>query len=729
MKVSEAQIGVRTQRLDAAAKITGKAKYQIDFDHESSLVAQILLSPVPHADLKVSTYKAQSIATVVTGADFSPKARIMATNRVLYAGEPVAAVATPSVDASIVAMDAVEIEYSELPAKLDIEEDVKNPEDVGRHIKVRHGNIEKGFDEAAFTVEGRYTMPMVQHCQMEPLSALAEPTDEGITIWMPCQSPNLSRSEIAEALMIKEDNVRIIVPPHIGGRFGNRGETDLGAICAKLALKAKKPVRLLLTREETFRASMVREGAIIYVKDAVTKEGKLTARYVKVLYDAGGYKAGLNRLLQNAAFAASSVYSVPNFAMDIYRVYTNRQPNGTVRAPLGPQIAFALESQMDRLAVDLGIDSVEFRRMNLLRDGETSSIGEKVNSLDMKGCLDAVAAALDWSAVRSPGEGRWKSGKGIALGSKQTGGNVTYSARVILRSDGVVEVATGAIEVGGGIQTAVAQLASEVLGIPVSRILINSLETGSDSLLSPQMGGCNASRQLYNIGNATVRASEDLLSKLKQHAAKALRAEAADVELDIGSLRATKKSSGEQLTLQRFLSPSLMGVNDWREEFSPLDLESSTARSERAVSFYTPAAEGVEVEVDTQTGQVRICRSVAVVDVGRAINPATVEGQIEGGMALGISVALHEEMVTENGKMVNTSFTDYKLLSSLEAPMTRSIIRETPHPFGPFGARGCGEAPVIPTGAAIANAVANATGARIVDYPITPEKVLKSLKS
>ncbi len=729
MKVTEAQIGVRTQRLDAAAKITGKAKYQIDFDHESSLVAKILLSPVPHADLKVSTDKAKSIATVVTGADFSPEARIMATSRVRYAGEPIVAVATPSGGASIEALNAVQIEYSELPAKFDIEEDVKNPDDVGRHIKVRQGNTEKGFDEAAFTVEGRYTMPMVQHCQMEPLSALAKPTDNGITIWMPCQSPNLSRSEIADALMIDEDSIRIIVPPHIGGRFGNRGETDLGAICAKLALKAKKPVRLLLTREETFQASMVREGAIIYVKDGVTREGKLIARYLKVLYDAGGYKAGLNRLLQNAAFAASSVYAIPNFAMDIYRVYTNRQPNGTVRAPLGPQIAFALESQMDRLAVDLDIDSVEFRRKNLLRDGEISSIGEKVNSLDMKGCLDTVATALDWSNVQSAKNGRWKSGKGIALGSKQTSGNVTYSARVILRSDGIVEVATGAIEVGGGIQTAVAQLASEVLGISIDRILINSLETGSDSLLSPQMGGGNASRQLYNIGNATVRASEDLLSKLKQQTAKVLGAETPDVEIDIGSLKATKKSSGEQLSLQQFLDLGLVGVNDWRDEFPPLDLESNTARSERAVSFYTPAAEGVEVEVDTETGQVKICRSVAVVDVGRAINPATVEGQIEGGMALGISVALHEEMVTENGKMVNTSFADYKLLSSLEAPLTRPIIRETPHPFGPFGARGCGEAPVIPTGAAIANAIANATGVRVLDYPITPEKVLKLLKS
>lgn len=734
-------LGKRVKRVDAWDKVTGKALFGDDKVEPDMLYGKILYSPYAHARMvRLDTSKAErlcGVKAIVTAADAPVKPygwlisdeSIFARDKVRYKGDRVAAVAAGREDIAEEALGLIQVEYEPLPAVFD-PEDAMKPEAViiheelgqykgalagrGRgnvnfYYRSKIGDLEKGFQEADHIIEGIFTTPNVHQGYLEPHSVLATvDSSNKVTVWVSTQGSFMHRMLLCQALGIPEDQVEVI-PSVIGGGFGGKFPPLISHVAVVLARKAKQPVKITMTREEEFKASTPRSSSKIYLKTGVKRDGTIIAREARLIYDSGAY-AGMSPLTaQGSTSAACGPYRIPNARLEGYCVYTNTLSCGSYRAPGFPQVTFAIELHMDEIAEKLGMDPLEFRLKNILRDGDMTFAGEKLGRCSLENVLKGVAEAIQWDK-NAPQDNR---GKGLACGQWNTM-SIGSGIKVMITGDGRVKVITGSVDLTGS-STVLAQVAAEELTIPFDQVEIKT-ESTDNAIEAPASGG---SWLAYNMSNATRIACQQAKDKLLEIAAHELDLKPEDLIIDNGQVF-NRRNISQKLTIGDLSARYKALHNNWI---------TGEARDQSLGNTITFVAQGAEVEVDPKTGEVRILRLVGAQDAGFALNPELVEGQIQGGMAQGAGFALFEQMKFHQGEVINPNFADYKMPTAIDLPRIETIIVEEPSPQHPYGARGVGEPPHIPTAAAIANAVYQAIGVRLYSLPITPEKILLTLKA
>ncbi|MEE9185755.1 MAG: xanthine dehydrogenase family protein molybdopterin-binding subunit [Candidatus Binatia bacterium] len=747
-------VGQPITRVDAMEKVTGETVYGYDLALPNMLYGKVLYGTKPHAKIKrIDTSKAKKfpgVVAVITGKD-TPWTHgeaikdkpFLAQGKIRYIGEPVAAVAAVDEDTAQAAVGLIEVEYEDLPAYFSPEEACKpgampihedfasyrksnfivgSPlPNVCEHFKLRTGDVEQGFQKSDLTLEERYVVPVIQHAAMEPHSAHAQvdPKTGRVTIWVANDAPFRALTEISEALELPKEKIRLINPPQ-GGGFGSKGGLKTETIAIALAFHTNgRPVRVKFNREETFISTITRHEAVVYIKSGVMKDGTLVARQMTIYWGAGAYGEKSPTVCIRGSLPAPGPYRIPHVKVDGYAVYTNKPVAGAFRGYGIPQGAWACEQHMDELAQRLGMDPLEFRLKNVYVDGDVAYWGEQLHSVGLKETLLKAAEAIDWNKPRTK-----EIGRGLACISKPTRSPTTSAAAVLINSNGEVKVLAGTVEIGQGCSTILSQIAAEELKVPIEKVHMAPLDTD----VIPVDASTTSSRSTYHMGNAVSRAAISAREQLFELAGPMLEAEKQDLAFSNGKVYLKDQPQmslpiGEVIRRKMGSDGMLRGDGSYTYDLGK-DLDLETGHSDHASAFYMYATQAAEVTVDEETGRVRLLRMAAAHDVGKAINPLNCVAQIEGGLAMGIGAALHEQLVIDdNGKVRNPSFLDYHLLTSLDMPEIIPIIVECAEPEGPYGAKGLGEPVLAPTPAAIGNAVANALGTRIYDLPLTPERV------
>jgi CO/xanthine dehydrogenase Mo-binding subunit len=768
-------VGKSLPRIDSLFKIKGETKYTLDMELPGMLYAKIKRSNIAHGKiLRIDTTKAEKldgVRAVMTSADIPDRRygyglndeEIIPRDRVRYVGEPIAAVAAVSEEIAEEAIDLIEVQYEEYPAIFDPEESMsRNPRivihpdlhsytrtlpyskdepdlpNVASHMRIRKGDVELGFKNSDYVLENTYKIQMIQQSPLEVHTCIAEVLADGnVTVWTSAQQPYLLLTQMSYALNIPPSKIRIIIPP-VGGGFGGKTQMKLEPFAVVLARKAKRPVKITMTREEEFTNAVVRQPFTVYLKDGITKEGIIKSRYVKYILNTGAYTEDSYAVTRNASFGAACTYRFENFQVDGYCVYTNLPVGGAFRGFGSAEVEAAIEQQMDIDAEKIGMDKFEFRNKNLLDEGEKNVMGETMQAVGAKQCLSAVKDALSRYRFEKfeVNGGPWKIGKGIAVGNKYSLAPSVSAAIVKVHHDQTIEVRTSTVEIGQGAFTTFAQIASEEFKIPIDKIKI----VGCDTAITPYDHGVISSRSTYNVGNAVRLACQDAKRQLFEIAAKKLGT--SPMKLDIMEGRIFEKDSPnrhititdcfEVLNQVGYFLPvggEILGKATWYTRAQGTDTETGQALGDRVSAFYSFSAQAAIVGVNTETGQVKLIHFINACDVGRAINPQGVVSQIEGGSAMGLSGSMFEELVFENGKPINSDFLNYKLITAKEMPTIESIIIESNRKDGPYGAKGVGEVTLIVSGPAVANAIYDAVKVRVKDYPLVPEKILRQLRA
>ncbi|MFQ5913882.1 MAG: xanthine dehydrogenase family protein molybdopterin-binding subunit [Nitrospinota bacterium] len=749
-------VGSSLLRVDARDKATGDLVYGADFSLPGMLVGRALRSPCPHArivGIDVSAArKVRGVTSVLTGEDhpglYGSSIRdrpTLAIDKVRFQGEAVAAVAAEDDDTAAEALERIEVEYDELPGAFDPER-AASPDapivheqmmdytrdrashpvagtNICNHFKLRRGDTGRVFASAHRVFTDRFHTHPVQHAQMEVHAAVAQKVGSKATLWTHNDSPYRCRRDLADAFRLSMANLRVISLP-AGGGFGGKGGLNAEPLALALAFHTRgRPVRAAFSREEVFTSTLLRHPTIVDIKTAVTRDGLLLGREIRIFWDTGAYAEKGPTISMNSGYSGAGPYRVPNVKIDSLCVYTNNPVAGAFRGYGIPQVTWASEGQMDIIAHELGIDPLELRMRNAVVEGDLSATGETLRSVGLRESLSAVAESIGWNAPKPPGRGR-----GIAAMHK--GGATAYaasSAFLKVNEDGTVHVLSSSLEVGQGAHTVLTQIAAEELGVQPEDVCLVSPDTD----LTPYDRSTTSSRTTFAMGLAVQRAAADAKAQLLQLGAEVLEAPVEDIEVkeDVVSVRGLPERSLPvgRLTFGAHGERPIVGRGEYHmEDATPLDPE--TGQGARPVPFWMYGAQAAEVEVDEETGQVRVLRLAAAHDVGRAINPKGCEQQLDGALAMGLSCSLIEEVVLDNGRFVNPNFLDYRICASLDVPPLTSRIVEAPHPDGPFGAKGIGEPALAPTAAAIANAVYDAVGIRLKNSAIHPEAVLAALK-
>ena len=741
-------LGVSVPRLDGPEKVTGKAKFGADIYLPRMLHGKILRSRYPHARIhSIRAEKAErlpGVKAVVTWKDapdvmvgmYQNDWRAFAKEKVRYLGDVVAAVAAIDEETALEALDLIEVDYEELPAIFDPIEALSPgaplvhdafPENIGARRRIRKGDPHKIFEKTELVFEDTFKTQMVDHCPIEPHVAVVDFGVSGrLTIWASTQAPFNNRVLLSKILQTPMNKIRIITT-HVGGAFGGKQELMVEPSCALLARKTGRPVKIVAERKEEFIASTVRHPLVMTYKTAVNPQGKILARQIRLVQDFGAYNDLGEGVLRYATLMAAGPYRIDDVWIDAIGVYTNQQVGGVMRGVGVPQVCFAGESQLDQIAHEIGIDPYHLRMMNAVADGDTSANGQIFVGI---GYQETLRRAREESGYRTQ-SGKKNHGFGIASMIYTCGGagRHDYSSAVVKSNeDGTFVVLTGAPDVGQGARTTLAQIAAEELGARFEDFWVDLPDTD----LSPvDLYGANATRITYVAGNAVKAAAAEAKIQILAGAAQKWKKEAGSLEIAGGKVfeKGNPESLGDLRDLvaemHRPMGLTVIGKGSYHTTGVPLDPDTGQSHVVDLFLFGTHVA---EVEVDTVTGCVRVLNIWAAHDVGKAVNPMNVEGQIEGGVQMGLGFALTEEIVRENGKTLNPSFLDYKLFTAVDMPKIKSITVEVPEPLGPFGARGIGEATTIPTAAAVANAVFNAVGVRIKELPMTPERILRGIK-
>ncbi len=766
-------VGKSVPRVDAYEKVTGAAIFTDDLQFGPGLLhCRVVRSPHPHAlirSLDVNrALEVDGVKAVVTGEDtpgyiglYLKDRHIFCTDRVRYVGDPVVGIVATTEGAAEEAARLVRVEYEPLPAVFDpleaiqpdaplIHPDLGSYEvvpfilpkpgtNISNHFKVRKGDVEAAWGRCDAVVEATYRVPHIQHVPIEPHVAIArwDPSGE-VTLWSSTQSPFAQRDLIAKSLGISQGSMRVI-GNYIGGGFGSKAGVSMEALAVAMARKVPgRPVKLRLTREEEFFCAFVRQGLIARVKIGGTKEGKILALQVEYYWDAGAYtEYGVN-ITRAAGYSSTGPYNIPNVKTDSYCVYTNHPVGGPMRGFGMPEIHWSIEQSVDRLAETLGMDPLDFRLENCVRGGDVIVTGMEMHPTGLSQCIEKAARLIEWGKEEEPSAPHKRRGKGIAICWKAPAmpPNPGSEAWVRFNEDGTLSVGVGGQELGQGAFTVAAQIAAEALGIPYEWVRVAH---PVDTRYSPYEWQTVASRITWSMGNAVKAAAEDARRQVLETVARYWGEDPQDLDIRNGeviSYRSERTLSLEKMVVYGLPLPDdkgwIGGPIIGRGKFMPTyvtGLDPETGQGERAVVHYTTGAQAVEVEVDTETGQVEILRLVAAYDVGKAINPEQVHAQLEGGVVQGASSALLERLVLEEGRPLNPSFVDYRIMTAVDAP--RQIITdfvEVPQDDGPWGARGVGEHPMIATAPAIANALYNALGIRFDDLPLTPEQVYRRIQ-
>ena len=755
-------VGQRVPQIEGVEKADGTALYPEDLQFDGLLCGKILRSPYPHAKIvRIDAQKAgllPGVACVITAEDTPKKMFIgvgqpfqdqmpLEGEKVRYIGDEVAAVAAESEEIAEQALRLIEVIYEEIPGVFDPfeamtegaplihEEKEKN---IAAVVKRNLGDPERAFAESDFTFEDDFDTPPVSHTNMEPRCTVAAVDEEGVlSVWTPTQSPYFVRKEVAHVLDLPLSRVQIR-EINGGGGFGSRSKVcEDEAITAFLAVKTGRPVRIAYTREEEFTATRIRLPFHIHIKTGVRKDGTLLAREMRVVADKGAYCMFGPSIIGFAAGVSCSLYRVPNVKYEAYTVYTNKHFGGPFRGFGAPQVTFAIESQMDRIAEELGIDPVELRLKNANQPGDVTATGWQITSCGFSECLREAAQKSQWAEKRAEKkrseEGEILRGIGVA-GGIHVSGNFAFadgefgSATLKMHADGRLTVYKNSADTGEWSNTAIAQIVAEELGVDFQQIEVISMDTET----TPPTLGSFASRVCFIDGNAAKRAAAEVKDGLLKAAARELVASRTDLTIKGGRIFARKNPDqgmdiGQALGLCEDAVDGVLTVTHRYEP--PTEMINRETGISNTSAAYTFAAQVAEVEVNRLTGEVRVTRFTAAQDVGKAINPTAVEGQIEGSIVQGVGFALMEEFQYENGRVINPDFARYMIPTALDMPAMETILVETIDPEGPFGAKGVGELPLNMTAAAIANAVYNATGVRIRSLPITPEKLYTGMRT
>jgi CO/xanthine dehydrogenase Mo-binding subunit len=738
-----AVIGKGITRIDGAVRVTGKAVFGDDVRLPGLLHGKVLRSPHAHARLvRLDTSKAErlpGVKAVITAKDApdTPSGGIIkdrwifARDKVRYMGEPIAAVAATDAFIAEEALRLIEVEYEVLPAVIDPRQAAENPPalvhegwesyrapatlvrrgNLVNYAEVKVGDVERGFQESDLVFEGRYEVAMAHQGYIEPHVSMAKVDPDGkINVWTTTQGQFTIRNYLAEALQVSHSRIRLI-GTEIGGGFGGKNTLVLEPPAVILSRKTGRPIKMIMDREEDFLSTTPRRPAIIELKTGVKRDGTLVARHAKFWFGTGAYATGGFDFAANVAPRLSGPYRIPNLLVQGHVTYTNQPPCAAFRAPGSPQIVFAYESHMDEIARGLNLDVIEFRKKNALKKGDPTTIGPTAESADLVAMLDRAAQESGWY-TKPKGKNR---GRGIGC-AFWTSGGMPGSNAVKLNEDGSVSVMTGSVDVTGT-HTTLAQIVAEEMGIGIERIQVTTGDTDS-APVAPISAGSNIAR---SMGYTVKKATEALKQQLLETAADVLEANVNDLDAKDG--RVFVKGSPEKgMTLRELYTRSAT------QKGGPPLASFSSKNLPPTVNYVLQVA---EVEVDPETGEVKVLDLTALQDVGFALNPMSVQGQIEGGVVQGLGYALSEEMKFDaTGKLTNPHLLDYKLPSILDVPRVKPVLIEEPIVNGPspYGAKGVGEPPIVPTAAAVANAIYDAIGVRVTSLPLTAEKVLKAIK-
>jgi xanthine dehydrogenase molybdenum-binding subunit len=737
-------IGTRPIRHDGVDKVTGRAKYGADLSFPDMLYGKVLRSPHAHAKIiSINAEKAlrmPGVKAVVTAADFpelpdgsaaagemrvNPRllsSNILASDKVLYNGHAVAAVAATSIHIAVEALAQIEGEYEVLPPVMNLEEAMapdaplllpslrsksqEKPSNVADHVQLTRGEVETGFKKADFIVERELRTAMVHQGYIEPHNALAIYRSDGfLTIHCSTQGPFECRAMTATVLGIPPSNIKII-PAEIGGGFGGKITIYLEPIAALLARKTAHPVKIVMTRAEVLRATGPTSGSWLKIKMGATRDGKLTAAKLWMAYEAGAFPGSP---VGAGAMTALAPYDIPHVLIDGYDVLVNRPKTAAYRAPGATNAAYAAETVIDELAEKCRMDPIDFRLNNAVREGTAQIIGPPFKRI---GFIEVCEAIKNSDHYRSPLPGK-NRGRGVAFGFWFNGG-MQSSAVVNLHTDGTASVVTGSVDIGGS-RASMAMIAAEVLGLEASDVRPSVADT--DAIGQTDLTG--GSRTTLVTGQAVFQAAHDVVRQLKERAAKLWKIAPEDVTFRAGQL-ISKRNGVPPLSVKEI--GSKLGRTG-----GPV-----SGRASLMADNVGPAFAGccVDLEVDPETGKTQVLRCTMVQDAGRAIHPSYVEGQMQGGTAQGLGWALNEEYIYDaKGILRNPTFLDYRMPTCLDLPLIETHIVEVPNPVHPLGIRGVGEVSIVPPPAAVANALYQATGIRFTRLPLSPPRVLEHLRS
>ena len=725
-------VGTRPVRHDGTDKVTGRAKYGADFDAAGLLYAKVLRSPHAHARIKsINTSKAEAapgVRAVVTGQDVptdSAAARkVIAKDKVLYKGHPVAAVAAASAHEAEQALALIEVEYEPLKAATEVREamaedaellhenqtttemgeETDKHSNIATHFRYEQGDLEQGFAAADVIVEKEYSTATVHQGYIEPQNSAAFWNTNGeLTVWTSTQGAFTTRDALAGVLDLPVSKVKV-VPMEIGGGFGGKIPIYLEPLTALLSKKAGVPVKGAMSRAEVFEATGPTSGSYMWVKMGATNEGKIVAAEGSLAFDSGAFPGSPVTAGAQCMFAC---YDIDNARVDGYDVVANKPPVAAYRAPGAPIAAFAAETVVDELAEKLGIDPIEFRVRNASKEGTRRVDGPVFPKV---GNIETLEAARDSDLYQRKLEGP-NRGRGVASGFWFNIG-LQSSAAISVHADGTIALVEGSTDIGGT-RASIAMQAAEVLGIPAEDVHPSVGDT--DSVGYTFLTG--GSRTTFATGWAAYECAQDIKQKMIERAAGIWDVDVADIDLVDGVFQHT---SDQELKLSfKELAGQLNRTG------GPISSQVSVDPRGAGGAFATHI---VDVEVDTDTGKVTVLDYTAIQDVGKAIHPSYVEGQIQGGVVQGIGWALNEEYrFNADGRMENSSFLDYRMPTSLDLPMIGTVIVEVANPGHPFGVRGVGEVPIVPPMAAVANAIYHAIGVRMNKLPMSPDAILESL--
>jgi len=761
------QVRRSVRRLEGNSKVDGSVEYILNLSLPGMLHGKIARSSVAHGKIVsidvTAALALEGVHAVITGDDvrrlipdpyYGPAFHdqpILALDKVRYAGEPVAVALATDPHIAEEAANLIAVEYEPLDAVFDEVEaartssplvhDTLRPAATFADLKylkgrsgtnvalsgrVRRGDLEKGFNESDRIFEHTFRNGKVIHAHLEPFVTLAELTGaNALTIHTASQSPSFVRTEVSRLLGWSENQVRVRTA-FLGGGFGGKLYIKLEALVAVCTLLVRKPVRIAMTMEEQFY-TITKHGATVRLKTGVKNDGRIVAREVEIWWNGGAYADIGPRVAQKSGFTAAGPYDIENIGIESHAIYTNEPPAGALRGFGISQVVWAYESQTDMIARELKMDPVEFRRLNLLREGRPHATGTVMADVDLDAMLDLLAKRLEWDRPLDRGTGTIRRGRGIAIGIKACVSPTASVAQVNVFGDGSCSVFCSTVDMGQGSDTVMAQIAGEILGVPAESIRVIHPDTD----VTPYDMGTLGSRSTYHMGNAVRSAAEDARAQLLRIAATSLNTNVDDLECGDGavSTRSGLRMSFREIMVARFAmqAGNIIGVGSFLPPYGKPDHE--TGQSENITPFWMLGGAGAEVEVDTETGRIRVTKLINVGDPGSAINPDIVERQVVGAATMQLGFTLFEEMIFNDGQVVNASFADYKIPGMLDLPdeLTGELV-EVPDRHGPFGARGIGETGMFSVSPAIGNALFDATGVRIMEMPLTPERVLRALR-
>jgi carbon-monoxide dehydrogenase large subunit len=763
-------VGHSVPRVDVVAKATGGAVYGVDVRFPGMLVGRVLRAGVPHARItRLDTTAAAAlpgVRAIVTGADcarrhglFVKDQPALAVDRVRYAGEAVAAVAADDDDAAQEALERIVVEYEDLPVVTDVLEAMRpggslvHPDQMGYeradvpgmalnpvagtnisyHFTLRKGDVDAAFADADLVVEDTFSTPFIQYAHLEPHVTVALWGADGVmTLWTSTMGPHTVRGMLAELLDLPLGRVRVVTQM-VGGGYGSKMYLRaINPAAALLAMKVpNRHVRILFDREDEFLSCAGRLPTRTTIKTGVKKDGTLVARQSTIYWEKGAYADIGAVIVRNASYCSLGPYRIPSARIDGYLVYTNRQPGGGFRGLGIPQVSWAGEQQMDRVARELGMSPLALRRKNMLGEGDISVTGERMHRVGVGECLERVAASIGYETPlerTAPSGGR--RGRGLACILKSTLTPTASFGFVKLNNDGSVDVITSAVEHGQGSHTVLAQIAAEELSVPMEHVRC----VMPDTSVTPFDRSSTSSRTTFHMGLEVKEASADVRRQLLDMAATVIEVDARDLEVRDGAV-AVRGAPDRGLTYGQIIAkfyggPGTVlgkGVVNTKPLYDTMNAE--TGQSSRPSIFWMYAAIGIETEIDPETGQITVTKMASAADAGKAINPLACVQQIDGSAIMGLGMAMMEEVAFDGGRTLNPTFLDYKIPTTLDVPESDVIIVESGHDEGPYGAKGIGESAIAPVPAALGNAVYDAVGVQVKDLPIRAEKVYHALRA